>query len=143
MSIECFTLCPPKHDPAKQHCFLTHCRLNSEASCINVSEETPSNWQPCQHACAQSATGVSRPRWDKDIPGRPNPPLTWTTLGQLCVTSWVSPVMASCYTAWDRTRTALDRCATWKDPAPNISNSFEKFSVCSSIKCTFLGWFPK
>uniref|UniRef100_A0A674BUE2 Zinc finger MYM-type protein 4-like n=1 Tax=Salmo trutta TaxID=8032 RepID=A0A674BUE2_SALTR len=50
---------PPKHDPAKLHCFLTHCSLNPEASCTNVSEET-------------------------------NPPLTRTTLGQLCAASWLS-----------------------------------------------------
>jgi hypothetical protein len=44
--------------------------------------------RPCQRACAQPATGVARARWD--IPGRPNPPLTRTALGQLCVASWVS-----------------------------------------------------
>ena len=41
---------PPKHIPTKPHCFLTQCPLNPEASCPNVSEETPYTWQPCQCA---------------------------------------------------------------------------------------------
>jgi hypothetical protein len=67
--------CVLKHNPAKPHCFLTQCPLNPEASCTNVSEETLYTWQPCQgqvHSC------------------RPNPPPTWTTLGQLCAAPWVS-----------------------------------------------------
>ncbi|XP_064878902.1 protocadherin-15-like [Oncorhynchus nerka] len=35
---------PPKHDPAKPHCFLTHCSLNPEVSHTNVSEETLHSW---------------------------------------------------------------------------------------------------
>ena len=31
-----------KHDPAKPHCFMTHCLLNPEASRTNMSEETVS-----------------------------------------------------------------------------------------------------
>uniref|UniRef100_A0AAZ3R1R5 Sleeping Beauty transposase HTH domain-containing protein n=1 Tax=Oncorhynchus tshawytscha TaxID=74940 RepID=A0AAZ3R1R5_ONCTS len=59
---------PPKHDPAKPHCFLKHFSLNPEASRTNESEETLSDWQPCQRACALPATGVARARWDKDNP---------------------------------------------------------------------------
>ncbi|KAK6322548.1 hypothetical protein J4Q44_G00073400, partial [Coregonus suidteri] len=59
---------PPKHDPAKPHCFLTHCSLNPEASSTNVSEEMPYNWRPCRRAFARPTTGVARARWDKDIP---------------------------------------------------------------------------
>uniref|UniRef100_A0A674BVC7 Zinc finger MYM-type protein 4-like n=1 Tax=Salmo trutta TaxID=8032 RepID=A0A674BVC7_SALTR len=82
---------PPKHDPAKLHCFLTHCSLNPEASCTNVSEET-------------------------------NPPLTRTTLGQLCAASWLSrsrqPATqpgiehGSVVTPLSLRCSALDRCAT-------------------------------
>jgi hypothetical protein len=68
------------------HCFLTQCTLNLGASPTNVSEETPYTWQPCQLACARAcATGVGQ-----GYPGRPNPPLTRTMLGQLFVASWVS-----------------------------------------------------
>ena len=59
---------PPKHNPTKPHCFLTQCLINPEASHINVSEETPYTWRPCQCACAQPTTGIARARWDKDIP---------------------------------------------------------------------------
>ena len=41
---------PPKHNPAKPHCFLTQYLLSLEASRTNVSEETPCTWRPCQHA---------------------------------------------------------------------------------------------
>ena len=43
---------PPKHNPAKLHCFLTHYSLNQEASRTNVPG-------PPQ--------GVARARWDKEI----------------------------------------------------------------------------
>uniref|UniRef100_A0A8C8IUG9 SAM domain-containing protein n=1 Tax=Oncorhynchus tshawytscha TaxID=74940 RepID=A0A8C8IUG9_ONCTS len=37
---------PPIHNPTKPHCFLTQRASNPEASCTNVSEETPCTWQP-------------------------------------------------------------------------------------------------
>ena len=83
-------MCPPKHNPTKLYCFLTRFPLNPEASRTNVLEETPYTWRQCQRACAQPATGVARARWDKDIPARPNPPLTRAPLGQSCAASWVS-----------------------------------------------------
>jgi hypothetical protein len=78
--------CVLKHDPAKPHCFLTHCSLNPEAKPTNVSEETLSSLQlksACRHpAHHKSAMG-------QVYPGRPNPLLTRTTLRQLCTASWV------------------------------------------------------
>ena len=46
--------------------------LLPEASRTNVSEETLYNWQPCQRACARPARGITRARWDKDIPAGEN-----------------------------------------------------------------------
>ena len=75
---------PPKHDAAKPHCFLTQCPLNPEASHTNVLEETVSECMPpACHRSRQSVMGQGHP-------GRPNPPLTRTTLSQLCAASWVS-----------------------------------------------------
>ena len=51
--------------------------------------------------------GVSRARWDKDIPVRPNPPLIQTALGHLG-----HLVVAGCDTAWDRTRICSDASNT-------------------------------
>ena len=41
-------------------------------------------------------------------PGRPNPSLTRTMLGQLCTPSWVSRPAAGYDTAWDQTRVCSD-----------------------------------
>ena len=79
---------PPKHNPDKAHCFLTHCSLNPEPRRANVSEETPYSWttEVSVHASGPPQ-GVAR---EQGHPGRPNPPLTRATLGQLCAASWVS-----------------------------------------------------
>jgi hypothetical protein len=72
--------------------FLSHrCNSRTDAShtaslhtaCLkgtrnNVLEETPYSWQPKSVCMGQG------------LPGRPNSPLTRTTLGQLCAASWVS-----------------------------------------------------
>ena len=82
---------PPKHDPAKPHCFLTNCSLNLEASRTNVSEETSYNWlREVSMQASGPPQGVARERGDKDYSAWPNPPITQTTLVQLCASSWVS-----------------------------------------------------
>uniref|UniRef100_A0AAZ3Q9M4 Rho family GTPase 2 n=1 Tax=Oncorhynchus tshawytscha TaxID=74940 RepID=A0AAZ3Q9M4_ONCTS len=76
---------PPKPDPAKPHCL-----LNPEASRTNVSEETPSSWR-LKSACRRMANTRSHYSVVREgNPSRPTPPLTRTTLGQLCAASWVS-----------------------------------------------------
>ena len=67
-----------KHSPVK-----SHCSLNPEASRTNVSEETLSNWRPCQCACPWPATGVTSGKLDKDAPAGQTLPKTLMTLGQL------------------------------------------------------------
>jgi hypothetical protein len=65
---------PPKHDPTKLHCFLAPmCRRkhHTPGDCVSMH-------------CTRPATGVAGAQWDKDIP-----PLTRTTLGQLCAAPWV------------------------------------------------------
>ena len=44
--------------------------------------------------------------------GTGNPPLTRTTLGQLCAAAWVSPFAAGCDTAWNRTKICSDTAST-------------------------------
>ncbi|KAM9419583.1 alpha-2,8-sialyltransferase 8E-like isoform 2-T4 [Salvelinus alpinus] len=79
--------------PAKPHCFLTHCLLNSEARRTNLLEETPYSWQPKSLEC--DGTRTSRPAKPS-----PNPddagPIVRHLMGL--------PVTASCDTAWDRTQ---------------------------------------
>jgi hypothetical protein len=57
---------PLKHEPAKPHCFLTHCCLNPKATSM---EEAPSSWRSAvslQTPCPPQ--GVARAQWDKEIP---------------------------------------------------------------------------
>ncbi|CDQ90489.1 unnamed protein product [Oncorhynchus mykiss] len=81
---------PPKHNPAKPHCFLTHCPLNPESNSTNVSTS--------QCACARPPHRVARARWDKDISAGQTlfyPGHRWAN----CLT-----VAAGCNTARDRTQ---------------------------------------
>jgi hypothetical protein len=90
---------PPKHNPAKPHCFLTQCPLNPEASRTNVSEETQYTWRPCQCALRPARHRSRYRAMGQEHPCRPNSPLPRMTLGQLCATPWVSR-SAVCDRAW-------------------------------------------
>jgi hypothetical protein len=60
--------------------------LNPEASRTNVSEETPNNWRPCQHALHPARHKESeRNRTRSSLTT-----LTWTALGKLCAASCFS-----------------------------------------------------
>ena len=80
----------PKGLGSRLTAFLNTHQLNPEASRNNVSEEAPFNWRPgsaCRHQTRHK-------EWlGRDEPNkapRPNPPLTRTTLGQLCAILWDS-----------------------------------------------------
>ena len=74
---------PPKHDPTKPHCFLTQCPLNPEASRTIVSEEAPGD------RVSMHAPGPPQDSLERDGKSRPNLPLHWTMLGQLCAAPWI------------------------------------------------------
>ena len=66
---------PLKHDPAKPHCFLTHCSLSPEAIHTNVSEETQYNWRP-KSACMRQAChteSLERNGTRTSWPAKPSP----------------------------------------------------------------------
>jgi hypothetical protein len=109
---------------AKLHCFLTQCPLNPEASCTNVSEETPYTCRPRQRACARPTIGVARARWDKESrPAKPCPnpddagPIVFRLMGL--------PVTACCDTAWDRTRVCSDVSCTAMQCLRPLQHSWE------------------
>ncbi|KAK6302769.1 hypothetical protein J4Q44_G00271240 [Coregonus suidteri] len=107
-------MCPPKQDPAKPHCL-----LNPEASCTNVSEETPYNWRPCQRAWpGPPQESLERYGTRTSQPAKPSPnpddavPIVCRLMGL--------PVAAGCDTARVEPAvtpqalrySALDRCST-------------------------------
>jgi hypothetical protein len=94
---------PPEHDP----CFLSQCLLNPEASRTNVSEEKPYNWRQSQRALRPARHRSHYSAMGQGQLGRPNPPLTRTTLSQLYTTLWVSRSRPAA-TFWDRTRICSD-----------------------------------
>jgi hypothetical protein len=83
-------MCPPKHDPAKPHCFLTHCSLNPEDGRTNVFGGNTTTGDRSQCACTWPATRSRYSAMGQGHPKPAKPSLTQTTLGQLCAASWVS-----------------------------------------------------
>jgi hypothetical protein len=105
-----------EHDPAKPHCFLTHCSLNPKASCTNVSEETLYSWQPksvCRHPTRpKELLEFNGTRKSQPAKPCPNPDNTGPIVRRLMGL----PVTAGCDTAWNRTWVCGDRCATQEAP---------------------------
>ena len=101
-----------KHDPAKPHCFLTHCSLNPEASRTNVLEETLYNWRPrsAYRLPSRHNESLERDGTRKSQPVRPSPnldgagPVVRHFMGFL--------VMAGCDIVWDRTQGCSDTSST-------------------------------
>jgi hypothetical protein len=56
---------PPKHDPAKPHCFLTHCSVNLEASRTNDTIQLVTGFSLQVPGLPQE---LARAQWNKEIP---------------------------------------------------------------------------
>ena len=102
-----------------QTTFLNTRQLNSEASRTNALEETPFNWRPraaCRHPSRhKSMMSQVKPPW-------PNPPLTRTTLCQLCA-SRSQPVVIqprSVVMTLALRCSVLDRCPTREALVTNL-----------------------
>ena len=79
---------PPKHNPTKPHCFLTQCASNPENQphqCVGGNTVRLATWSACTAPVPPQESLVRQ-----GYPYRPNPPLTQTTMGQLCAAPWVS-----------------------------------------------------
>uniref|UniRef100_A0A4W5L035 Uncharacterized protein n=1 Tax=Hucho hucho TaxID=62062 RepID=A0A4W5L035_9TELE len=125
---------PPKHNPAKSHCFLTYCSLNPETSRNNVSEETLSSWRP-KSVCRRPARHKESLEHDetrKSRPTKPSPnpdgagPIVHCLMGL--------QVMADCDTAWDQTRATFNG-SNQMFSEPNVkSGMFRDNSFNTSIE---------
>ena len=92
---------PPKHGPAKPHCFLTHCSLNPEASSTNVSEETHYNWRP-QESLEGDGTRTS---WLAKL--YPNPDDAGPIVHRLIGLSGIEPRLCALFTTLIEPRGAV------------------------------------
>ena len=123
---------PPKHDPAKLHCFLTHWSLNPEASSTNVSEETLYNWQP-KTACGRPACHKESLEHDGTRTSRsakPSP-ITRTMLGHLAVS--IDTVVAS--------HTHVQR--QWKDVTVTVTVRKQLLDIQAIFLYIFLHLFQR